>query len=262
MVVFGSVLLCLVLLAGMLILLEAGFRLGRRFTGARGGEGTNIFDSAVFALLGLLLGFAFAGSVERLNLRRDLIVQEANAIGTAYLRVDLLAPEDQPAIRSAFRNYIAERIEIYREIDSDKDASLVAARADQLQSEMWRSAVASVSRSPLADAGEVVLPAINDMIDITTERKVALDTHIPGLVVVLLFGVSLFSALLAGIGVSRHGLRQPLHGGVFAIAVSLTIYTIMDLDSPRSGFIRLDAADKVMVQLQQSMGAASPTPVL
>ena len=72
--------LCLLLFAGMLLLLEIGFRLGIRFEKARGGEATSIFDSAVFALLGLLLGFGFAGAVDRLDKRRDLIVAEANDI--------------------------------------------------------------------------------------------------------------------------------------------------------------------------------------
>ena len=98
--VLGAVILCLLLFAGMLGLIEGGFRLGQRFERARGGETTSIFDSAVFALLGLLLGFAFAGAIDRLNIRRNLIVQEANAIGTAYLRIDMLQPEDQPAIRT------------------------------------------------------------------------------------------------------------------------------------------------------------------
>lgn len=92
MAVMGGVVLCLLLFAGMLLLLEVGFRLGVRFEKARGGEAASIFDSAIFALLGLLLGFAFAGAADRLDKRRDLIVAEANDISTAYLRVDTPAP--------------------------------------------------------------------------------------------------------------------------------------------------------------------------
>lgn len=253
MAILGSVALCLGLFAGMLLLLEGGFRLGRRFAPAQGGEATGIFDSAIFALLGLLLGFAFAGAVDRLNLRRDLIVEETNAIGTAYLRIDLLAPEDQPAIRTLYRDYLAERIAVYRTLDSEGDPASGFAKAEQLQSEIWRATVAAISKGDARYVAEVVLPAVNDMIDVTTERKVALGTHIPGLVLFLLFGVSLFSALLAGAGMSKHGARHLVHGGIFAIAVSLTIYTIMDLDNPRGGLIRLEAAEKILTDLHKSI---------
>ncbi len=253
MAVFGTVALCLVLLAGMLALLELGFRLGNRFEKARGGEATGIFDSAIFALLGLLLGFAFAGAVDRFNVRRDLIVHEANAIGTAYLRTDLLQQEDQPAVRTLFGDYLQARLDVYHTIDSGGDPSAGFTKSEQLQAAIWRAAVASVKKPDVQHAAEVVLPAINDMIDITAERKVALGVHIPILVLILLFGVSLFSALLAGAGMSRHGARHIVHGAIFAAAVSLTIYTILDLDNPRGGFIRLEAADRLLEDLKTSI---------
>ena len=91
------------------------------------------------------------------------------------------------------------------------------------------------------------------MIDVTTQRKVALSTHIPELVLVLLVGVSLFSALLAGANMSKGGIRHILHGGIFAAGVALTVYTILDLDNPRGGLVRLDAADRVLAQLRSSI---------
>lgn len=253
MALFGGVALCLLLFAGMLALLETGFRLGKRFEVARGGEETSIFDGALFALLGLLLGFAFAGAFDRLNLRRELIVDEANAIGTAYLRVDLLAEQDQAAIRPLFRDYLDARIEVYRELDADASADAALAQVEMLQKRIWEVAVTAMPRTISPDATEVVLPAINEMIDITTERRIARDTHVPNLVLGLLFAVSLLCALLAGAALSRHGRRRNLHGAVFALAVSLTIYTIIDLDNPRSGLIRLDAADRVMSSLRATM---------
>lgn len=253
MAVFGGVLLCLLLFAAMLILLEVGFRLGVRFERARGGDATSIFDSAIFALLGLLLGFAFAGAVDRLDKRRDLIVDEANAISTAYLRIDLLAPEDQPAIRQLYRDYLSARLELYRILDAEQDPSLAFQKAEGLQSEIWMASVIAVDRPERQHDAELVLPSINEMIDVTAKRKVALGTRMPDLVLVLLFGVSLFSALLAGAGMSRNGLRHLVHGSIFAAAVTLTVYTILDLDSPRSGFIRLDVADKVLEQLLGSI---------
>jgi hypothetical protein len=94
------------------------------------------------------------------------------------------------------------------------------------------------------------------MIGVTTARKVALTTQIPELELVLLSCVSLFSALLAGAGMSRHGVRHIVRGSIFAAAVTLTVDTILDLDSPRGGLIRLDAADRVLEELRGSLQPA------
>ncbi len=96
------------------------------------------------------------------------------------------------------------------------------------------------------------------MIGVTTARKVALTTQIPELELVLLSCVSLFSALLAGAGMSRHGVRHIVRGSIFAAAVTLTVDTIIDLDSPRGGLIRLDAADRVLEELRGSLQPAQP----
>jgi len=99
------------LLVGMLACLELGYRSGWRAAQGDGAaqEGLGAIEAAVFALLGLLLGFAFAGATARLDARRMLIVKEANAIGTAYLRLDLLPPADQPELRRLFRDYLDVR---------------------------------------------------------------------------------------------------------------------------------------------------------
>ena len=94
------------LFVGILVCLEIGFRIGLASSKRNhelAYEGTGTIDAAVFALLGLLLGFSFAGAMSRFDSRRQLIVNEANAIGTAYLRIDLLPAAEQPEIRTLFR---------------------------------------------------------------------------------------------------------------------------------------------------------------
>jgi hypothetical protein len=101
------------LLAGMLILTEAGRRIGlRRMAedpeGVRAGLGA--IEAAILALLGLLLAFTFSGAGSRFDARRQLIVDETNAIGTAYLRIDLLTAAAQPELRENFRRYVEARL--------------------------------------------------------------------------------------------------------------------------------------------------------
>src|SRR5580704_4614529 len=103
------------LFVGMLVCLELGYRLGRYAIEktASSHEGTGTIEAAVFALLGLLLGFTFANGISHLDQRRVLIIQEANAISGAYLRLDLLPADQQPEMRQLFRQYLDTRLRVY-----------------------------------------------------------------------------------------------------------------------------------------------------
>src|SRR5262245_16840999 len=106
------------LFCGMLLLLELGWRLGRRQgRDAEGGQaGVGAVEGAVFALMGLLIAFTFSGAATRFDSRRQVIVEEANAIGTAWLRLDLLPSAAQPALRDMFRRYLDARLAVYQKV--------------------------------------------------------------------------------------------------------------------------------------------------
>src|SRR5437899_141288 len=136
----------LALFCGMLVLLEIGRRIAvRRMArdpeGARAGIGA--IEGAVFGLLGLLIAFTFSGAASRFDTRRQLIVEETNDIGTAYLRLDLLPADAQPALRESFRRYVDARIEIYRKLPDIAAAKDQLAKAVELQTQIWRQAVAA-----------------------------------------------------------------------------------------------------------------------
>jgi hypothetical protein len=240
------------LLAGMVACLEGGYRLGRRNLAAGRYKNLGAIETAVFGLLGLLLGFAFAGATSRFDARRELVVREANAIGTAYLRVDLLPQTDQPELRRLFRAYVDARVSIYDNVDNPTAVASLVNTVNELQQKIWMHAVQAIGRDSAPHAPLLVLPALNEMIDITTSRTVMANTHMPSLILVLLMSVSMLSALLAGFGMAETG-RSWLHVLLYAAAVTITIYTVLDLDNPRAGLIRLDAADQVLKDLLQSM---------
>lgn len=113
-VFFGAVFACL-LAAGILMLLEVGRRIGARHLAQEGetaAKGFAAIESAVFALLGLILAFSFSGALTRFDARRHLVVEEANDISTAFLRVDLLPADAQGPMRDLFRRYLDSRIEL------------------------------------------------------------------------------------------------------------------------------------------------------
>lgn len=243
------------LFVGMLACLEIGYRLGLR---ARAGdaaahEGLGTLEAAFFALLGLLLGFAFAGATSRLDARRQLIVQEANAIGTAYLRLDLLPPARQAELRSLFRDYLEARLLAYTPGGDREAADRRLAEAAGLQSRIWTAVVAAAADDPTQNATRMVLPAVNDMIDVTTTRSVAARTGLPSPVLALLLVVALLSALAAGYGMAERRRRSLLHAVLYAAAVACTVYVVLDLDNPRVGFIRLDATDRILQDLHDSI---------
>lgn len=243
------------LFVGMLLCLEMGYRIGgralRRTETAH--EGTRTIGAAVFALLGLLLGFTFANGISHLDQRRELIVREANAIGTAYLRLDLLPASRQSEMRGLFREYLDTRLLVYERLPNLDAADQELARAAQLQQQIWSKAVAAGLSDPSQHVARLLLPALNDMIDVTTSRTIALHTHLPPLIFSLSIVVALLSGLLAGYDLAKRKRRSWLHMMLYAVVIALTVFTFVDLDYPRFGLIRLNAADSALIQLRDSI---------
>lgn len=251
---FAAALSALGLFLGMMLLFEVGRRIGAARL-ARDPEGvtngTGPIEAAVFGLLGLLLAFTFSGAATRFEARRHLIAEEANAIGTAYLRVDLLPGDAQPVVRQLFRRYLEARIETYRDASNDAAVQARLAEGVALQGQIWAKAVAASGRPEVpAQAGMLLLPALNSMIDITTTRAVAMQDHPPRVIFVLLAGLSLVSALLVGYVMCGTKVRSWFYMLIVAATMSLTLYVILDLEYPRFGLIRIDAADRTLVELK------------
>jgi hypothetical protein len=247
------ILLTIALFAGLLALHELGRRLGARRVRLLGGdkEETGVIDGAVFALLGLLIAFTFSGAASRFDDRRAMIVDEANAIGTAYLRLDVLPAAAQPQLREVFRRYLDARLAAYRLVPDIAAAKAELARAVQIQGELWAGAVAAAAGSQQAMV--LVLPALNDTFDIAAKRTAATEMHPPTVIFVLLIGLALLSAMLAGYAMARSGRRPWLHTLTFAFMLGGAVYVIFDLEYPRVGLIRVDDFDQLLVDVRQSM---------
>lgn len=245
------------LFLGMLTLFEVGRRIGiARLACDPDGlnKGAGAVEAAIFGLLGLLLAFTFSGAGERFEGRRHLVADEANAIGTAYLRVDLLPADAQPQLRQLFGRYLDTRLQTYRDSSDSASTEARLAEATALQEQIWATAV-SVSRRPEAPTpvAMLVLPAINQMIDITTTRDVADKTHPPTVIFALLAGLSLVSALLGGYVMCGTGVRSWFYMLIVAATMSITFFVILDLEFPRRGLIRVDAVDQTLIDLRNSM---------
>ena len=243
------------LFVGMMLLLELGRWLGRRRKtkdeeGARAGLGA--VEGAVFALMGLLVAFTFSGAATRFDARRQLIVQEANAIGTAWLRLDLLPAAAQPELRELFRRYLDSRLATYRKIPDMEAVRTEVARANALQGQIWLQATAA-SREVASPLTAQVIPALNEMFDVAATHNAVAQIHPPAIIFVMLGVLALMSSLLAGYAMAGGQSRSWIHVIGFALILATTVYVILDLEFPRLGLVRIDSFDRILVELRATM---------
>ena len=241
---------------GIMLFVEIGRRLGtRRIVEETERERVvmTTVEAAIYAWLGLMVAFTFSGAATRFEARRTLTVQEANAIGTAYLRLNLLPATAQPALRQKFRQYTETRIAVYRVLPDIGASNAQEAQATALQKEIWTDAVTAL-KDAQPESSLLLLPALNNMIDITTERAIILKTHTPPIVLGTLLVLSMVCSLLIGNGLSRKPTFSVLlHTIGFAVVFTVTMYVILDLDHPRVGLIRLDYADQALTDALAGM---------
>lgn len=231
---------------------ELGRLLGKRQRhGSGAGEGTAVIEGSLFALMGLLVAFTFDMAQVRLERRRELVAEEANALGTAYLRLDLLPVRAQPAVRAEMRSYVDERIAYYQSLMNRAEALRHHAAAQTLSERIWRD-VATASDGDLR-AGLLLLPAVNAAIDIVTVRKVALEAHTPLFIYLLLVGLALVCAYFAGLAMGRSGGRSAVHTTAFAVVLSMAAFVMLSLDYPRVGFVHLGTLDAYLVDARGAM---------
>jgi len=244
------------LFLGMLLFGEIGRRIGvRRIARDPDGASTGVgpIDGAVFGLMGLLVAFTFSGASARFDVRRQLIIEETNDIGTAYLRLDLLRAEARIELQESFRQYVEKRLSVYRKLPNIEAARVELAEAANLQQEIWSQAITACREAEAPQAAMLLLPALNAMFDITTTRTMAAQMHPPTIVFVMLFGAALASALLAGYGMAGAKSRNWVHTLSFAALITIAVYVILDLEFPRLGLIRIDTFDQALVELLDSM---------
>jgi hypothetical protein len=244
------------LFVGMLIMQHLGHRIAIKRIAEdpeNAKKGAGVIEGAVFGLLSLLMAFTFSGAVTRFDTRRHLVSEEAIRIGTAFERIMLLPAEHQAGLRDLFKRYVDARLETYR---NPSDAAATKAAWDhslKLQEEIWTHGVAGSQASPTTVAGMLFLPSVNQMIDITRTRLMATRMHPPPVVYGMLAVMALIGALLAGYHMAGGKARSWLHTIGFAVVISVTAYVILDIEYPRLGLIRVDAADEVLLELRRQM---------
>jgi hypothetical protein len=221
------------------------FELGRVF-GKRSPAGEHpraeaafsIAQTAIFGLGGLILAFSFSFAAARFETRRTFVTQEANAIGTTYLRADYLPAPESTRFRSVLKNYAKLRLLMYAWSPDQSSRSRAEQQSIALQDLLWGIAVKAGRADPRNVQLGLLTQTLNETIDMSASQSALLKTHLPLPVVALIVLVSVLVAMLVGVSFGRAGTVQPVTSIVLCIVFGVVIYTIVDLDRPQRGFIR------------------------
>lgn len=223
---------------------EAGFRLGSHYhaTSHQGTRAqTNAIQAAMLGLLALLLGFTFTMALQRYDTRSEAVTDEANAIGTAFLRTELLPVSHQADSRDLIAQYLDSRLAAQK-IDlahvDEREATMQT--TNQLQERLWMLAADALEQSTRPQATLLVMQALNEMFDAYGRRDAALARHVPELVLLVLFAVFVIASALLGYAGGLEGARPRIATVAMSVLIVLVIFVIIDLDRPRRGIIQVD----------------------
>lgn len=235
---------------------RGGWRIGRRRLarlGEAANEGLGAMDGAIFGLMGLILAFTFTGAASRFEQRRELIIQESNAIGTAWLRLDLLQEAPREQGRALFRRYLDQRLEVYRDVTDRQQVAKALGAVAATQAEIWKLAIAQAREDKSQPLAQALLPALNDMFDIASARFLASRQHPHPAIFGMLLALVMLSAFVVGFSQAKVEKQSRMHLLGFAAITALALYIIIDLEYPRVGLIRVDSFDRALVELRASM---------
>ena len=249
-------LVAIVVLAVMLLSAMLGRWVRRRRQDERGDEekdGEQLIMSAVLGLLALLLGFTFALAIDRFDNRRAMVVEEANAIGTTWLRAQLLDEPHRTRISALLESYTENRLRLASTDDVDRRLALLD-RSEQYQFELWRATAEALRPIRNTELASSFTDTMNNAIDIAAERKAARRAHVPPRV---LSALLLYMAVSAfAIGYAVLGVRVKWASVVLLVLVTLAYLLILDIDHPTRGGVR--EPQWAMEDLLASMRAYPP----
>lgn len=212
----------------------AWFRARRRDQAESSRDDLAFILGGALTLLGLIIGFTFSMAVNRYDQRKNYEEAEANAIGTEYVRADLLPAADAARVRALLKRYLDQRILFYT-TRNEPQRRQIDAQTARLQTEMW-SAVVTVAARQLTPVTSLFLSGMNDVLNSQGYTQAAWWNRIPIAAWALLIAISIFCNLL--VGYVAHG-RSAFLFLILPIALSISLFLIADIDSPVAGVIRV-----------------------
>jgi hypothetical protein len=255
-VVFTSEWRLIFFLAILLLgLAEVGFRMGLALHAkkdeARKSQIGGV-QGAIFGMLGLLLGFTFAMGVSRYESRRDLVLTEANVIGTTYLRADFLPPPHRDEVKKLLREYVDVRLKLQPAGPDLADMATEIRRSAEIETALWEHAKAAAAEAPTPITATFIT-TLNDMIDTDSIRQTAFRNRIPGGVWLMLLLVAAFGCFTSGYGSGSQGARSSFTNVIMPLLITIVIALIFDLTHSKAGTIGI--SQRPLLDLKASISA-------
>ena len=254
----------LLMVGGLILVHEFGLRAGRRFTSKRADtEGRSYLVSSALALLALLLAFTFGAAEQRFGLRQQLVVQEANALGTAYLRAQLFEPPAREALSRQLLRYGELRM-TWPEISGDPGRLKAFQRQSaEQQAAIWRTVGDAVRVNKLITLNGPLVDPINQMFDLAESRTAALEARVPLTVLRVLAIYAFAAAAIMGFGLANER-RHEVVSSTVLLLLTLAFCLILDLDRPHAGSVRANqgAMERTVASIGQAETAKLKPAVL
>jgi hypothetical protein len=260
----NSFLITGVLLAFTLLATEAGYRMGRRARAAERAEvyrdHVNAVQASLLGVLALLLGFTLSLALQRFDSRSEAVVEEANSIGTTWLRAQLLPASIRRDVSKRIQQYVDLRVrDGVVSLDREAERAELLAQTSALQAELWDHARRAVEEDPGMTTSGLFIQSLNETIDSLGTREAALRRHVPELVLLLFGGALLIAGSMMGHAAGIAGHRPSLATYSLIFLIFILAFTIIDLDRPRRGLITIDQSS--MVELKAMIDSAASEPL-
>lgn len=250
---YNSLIIAGVLFIAMSLCHELGFRIGRLVQSRSNNEVkalTGAIQASILGLLALLLSFTFNMSMQRYDNRNMALIEEANAIGTALLRVQLLPVDVRDEAKTLLKEYVSLRVAVGKlDLTRHAERTNYQNKIVDLQDKLWTLAIAATQLDPRPVTSGVFVKSLNDLIDSQGKRNALLQMHVPEVVLILLFIVFISSGGIMGYSAGLSGKRVEVPMLLVSFLITLIVFIIIDLDRPKRGLIQID--QRVMVELLQ-----------
>jgi len=229
---------------------------GMPISAAKRVDAFNIVQTGLLTLASFVLGLSFAQASSRYDARRELVVKEANAIGTTWLRANQLSVAERDRFRKILTSYTALRVNAYQTPNNQKlyDATLL--ESDKDQAEMWQIASSSLRANHTNLGLSLLMETLNDTIDVSAEQLQALTTHVPTAVITLTLVLVTLGALSLGLRFALDKARPAVLSAIYVAACVVVITMMIDYDRPQAGFVKVNL-NPLIVQLH-SMESDTP----
>ena len=224
------------------------FRKRRRSLEENERKDFGIIMAAILTLLGLIIGFSFSMAITRYDQRKNLEETEANAIGTEYVRADLLPAADAPRVRALLENYLDQRVLFYKTRD-DRQLGQIDSATAQLETGLWSAVQAPAAAQPTPIV-TIAVTGMNDVLNSKGHTQAAWLNRIPIAAWGLMAAIAICCNLLIGYG-ARGGEARTMLLLVLPLVVSISFCLIADIDSPRGGIVRVRPQN--LISLSQSL---------